>query len=104
MPYWVQRGSDFLVQVSQCRSCGRSLFPVQPGCLACGSDDLDIVEIQGVGRIESFTAIEGCPVCEVRLDAGPMVMGYMDVDAPATVGSRVRLQPSDGRLRFIFDD
>ena len=75
----------------KCRDCGSVTCPPQMSCSHCAGLDLDIVELTGRGRIQSYTTIyvagEGreseAPyiIVLVELDEGPWIMGNLyDLD------------------------
>ena len=90
----------------KCNSCGAITVPPKMVCRKCASPDMDIVELSGKGKIETFTTVyvaaEGreseAPyiIVLVELDEGPWIMGNLiDID-PARVtmeliGRRVKM-------------
>ena len=69
----------------KCNECGAYTTPPKKVCLDCASEDIDVVELKGIGEIKSFTTIYVAPegakppysVALVELDEGPWVMGNM---------------------------
>jgi uncharacterized OB-fold protein len=49
------------VMASRCRECGHVAFPPRSGCTACGSDAFEWLEIDGVGRLVTYTEVKYAP-------------------------------------------
>ncbi|MET1125030.1 MAG: Zn-ribbon domain-containing OB-fold protein [Archaeoglobaceae archaeon] len=75
----------------RCRDCGKYTCPPKATCDACGSRNLEIVELSGKGRITTFTTTYVAPagyekeapyvVAMVELDEGPWLIGRLDISA-----------------------
>jgi len=71
----------------KCKQCGAVTVPPKIACSKCSSTELDIVELSGKGKIQTFTTVfvapegrEGeCPyvIVLVELDEGPWMMGNL---------------------------
>jgi uncharacterized OB-fold protein len=71
----------------KCKQCGQISANPRIACAKCGSTDLEIIELKGKGKIQTFTSIfvapEGreseCPyvVTLVELEEGPWIMGNL---------------------------
>ena len=71
----------------KCRSCGIVTVPPKMVCRSCASPELEITELKGTGRIQTFTtcnvAAEGREeevpyiITLVELDEGPWIMGNL---------------------------
>ncbi|MGA7677001.1 MAG: Zn-ribbon domain-containing OB-fold protein [Dehalococcoidia bacterium] len=71
----------------KCKQCSTITVPPKIVCGNCASADLDIVELSGKGKIQTFTTVfvppegrEGeCPyvIVLVELDEGPWIMGNL---------------------------
>ncbi len=71
----------------KCKQCGTITVPPKIVCGNCASTDLDIVELSGKGKIQTFTTVfvapegrEGeCPyiIVMVELNEGPWIMGNL---------------------------
>jgi uncharacterized OB-fold protein len=71
----------------KCKQCGAVTVPPKITCGNCASADLDIVELSGKGKIQTFTTVfvppEGreteCPyvIVLVELNEGPWIMGNL---------------------------
>jgi len=92
----------------RCRACGKVLVPPSGACLECRSFDLEVLQLTGRGRIETFTVVRVPPepitekraICMVRIEEGGRLMGIligvslddvtMDlIEKPVCVGCRV---------------
>jgi len=93
--------------VLRCARCARLDLRGRKVCSACLSDQLEACEVQGLGRIASFTTIRRAPtqfrdrapyeVVVVDLDAGLRITGRLDPDSPpAAMGAQVRLVSANG--------
>ena len=79
----------------KCKQCGTITVPPKIVCGNCADTDLDIVELSGKGKIQTFTTVfvppEGreseCPyvIVLVELDEGPWIMGNLTVIDPNKV-------------------
>lgn len=88
----------------RCKNCAAYIVPPKKVCIKCASEDFDIVELSGEGKIQTFTVIRVPPegfqapyiVCLVELNEGPWMEGNLvgvDVDKATLdlIGRRVKL-------------
>ena len=91
----------------KCRACGKITVPPKMVCRNCASPDLEVLELKGTGKIQTFTTCNVAPegrenevpytILMVELDEGPWIMGNLTGIDPdkATVeeliGKRVRM-------------
>ncbi len=88
----------------KCNKCGAYTVPPKKVCMECGSEDLEISELSGMGTVQTFTVIRVPPegfeapyvVAMAELDEGPWVMGnVVDIDPDKVtmdlIGKRVKL-------------
>jgi uncharacterized OB-fold protein len=91
----------------KCKSCGAVTVPPKMVCRSCASPDLEVLELKGTGRIQTFTTCnvtsEGREdevpyhILLVELDEGPWLMGNLSGVAPekatmeALMGKKVRM-------------
>ncbi|MFC1993292.1 Zn-ribbon domain-containing OB-fold protein [Chloroflexota bacterium] len=79
----------------KCKDCGAITVPPKMVCRKCTSQNLDVVELKGTGKIQTFTtayvAAEGrqgevpYTIVMVELDEGPWIMGNLiDIDPDKT--------------------
>ncbi len=79
----------------KCKECGIVTVPPKIACSKCTSTDLDVIELSGKGKVQTFTTVfvapEGreseCPytIVIVELDEGPWIMGNLTGIDPKTV-------------------
>ena len=72
----------------KCRACGAITVPPKMACRQCASPDMEIVEVQGSGKIRTFTTVfvgaEGREsevpyiIVMVELEEGPWIMGNLE--------------------------
>lgn len=90
----------------KCNSCAAITVPPKMVCRKCASPDMNIVELSGNGKIETFTTVyvaaEGREgevpyiIVLVELDEGPWIMGNLGDVNPSKVtmeliGRRVKM-------------
>jgi uncharacterized OB-fold protein len=90
----------------KCRSCGALTVPPKMACRQCASYDMDVVEVDGSGKIKTFTTVfvaaEGREsevpyiLVMVELDEGPWLMGNLEGIDPKTasmelIGKKVKM-------------
>ena len=71
----------------KCKSCGAVTVPPKITCSQCQGTDLEVIELSGKGKIQTFTTVfvapEGreseCPyvIVMTELDEGPWIMGNL---------------------------
>ena len=90
----------------KCKGCGVITVPPKMACRRCASPDMDIIELKGEGKIQTFTTVNVAPegrepetpytIVMVELDEGPWVMGNLIDIEPSTItmeliGKRVKM-------------
>ena len=90
----------------KCKECGAITVPPKMVCQQCASSDMEIVDLKGTGKIQTFTSInvapegreEECPyiIVLVELDEGPWIMGNLSGISPTEatmeiIGKRVNM-------------
>jgi len=90
----------------KCQDCGAITVPPKMACHKCTSNNLEITELKGKGKIKTFTTVnvasEGredevpYTIVLVELDEGPWIMGNLDGIDPAAatmelIGKRVEM-------------
>jgi len=58
---FVERLYEGKVSGSRCRQCGARYFPPRADCCACLSSDMAWFDIQGVGKLISFSTLSYAP-------------------------------------------
>ena len=71
----------------KCKECGTITVPPKMACRQCASADMEIVELSGRGKIQTFTVVNVAPegresevpyiIVLVELDEGPWLMGNL---------------------------
>jgi uncharacterized OB-fold protein len=100
---WIHRDGQPRLQGGHCGNCGAVAFPAGNGCIVCGSAVQTIVDLSPRGRIESRTQVGERIVCEIRMDGGPRVMGWLEACEQVEINSSVKFAPHDDELRFVPD-
>ena len=93
----------------KCHNCDTVTAPPRMVCRKCGSSEMEIIELTGNGKNQTFTVInipaegreEECPyiVVLVELDEGPWIMGNLvDIEPEEAsmelIGQRVKMSGS----------
>ena len=91
----------------RCKKCGAVTVPPKMVCRKCASPDMEVIELAGKGKIQTFTTCNVAPegresevpyiILLVELDEGPWIMGNLtDVDPNAAtmelIGKRVKMK------------
>jgi hypothetical protein len=104
------------VYASKCKKCGHITFPPTADCSNCFNQEMEWVDIQGEGEIETFTHIVIRPpsfqnhptytVAVARMNAGVKVLAWLKSAklSDVKVGAKVRLAPvqSEDGPRYGF--
>ena len=90
----------------KCKECGTITVPPMMVCRQCASPDMEIIELKGRGKIQTFATVNVAPegredevpyiIVLVELDEGPWIMGNLTgVDPNAAtmelIGKRVKM-------------
>ncbi len=91
----------------KCQTCGTVTVPPKMVCRSCASPELEVLELKGTGRVQTFTTCNVAPegredevpyiILLVELDEGPWIMGNLigidpeNVTMEAIMGKRVRM-------------
>ena len=90
----------------KCKQCGTVTVPPKMVCRQCASPDMEVVELKGTGKIQTFTTCNVAPegrenevpytILLVELDEGPWIMGNLTGIDPTTttmeiIGKRVKI-------------
>jgi len=93
----------------KCQECGTVTVPPKMVCRKCTSPNMEVVELTGKGKIQTFTTCNVAPegredevpyvILLVELDEGPWIMGNLTgIDPKATtvelIGKRVKMGDS----------
>jgi len=99
---WRDTKSLFQWYGIKCKKCGVVSYPVQTGCIECGSSDFDVIKLQKKGKIFTFTLdhlVGGeylntpVPRCVIDLENGGRVLADMTDGHPkdAEIGLEVEM-------------
>jgi len=84
----------------KCNECSTITTPPKIACRECSSMDMDIVELSGKGKIQTFTTIFVPP--EGRETECPYIMGLIELDEGAWVtGNIVGVDPEKASMDLI---
>jgi len=96
----------------KCQNCGNILVPPKMVCEKCNSTDMEVMELSGKGKIQTFTTInvppEGreaeCPytIVMVELEEGPWLTGNLTGVDPANVTMDVIGKPVVMKDNLVF--
>jgi uncharacterized OB-fold protein len=109
-PFWDAAKEDRLV-VPRCGACGTFRLPPAPLCYVCQSEQVDWVELTGVGTVYSYTVVRHALHPELA-DVVPYVSGIVELDGTQGVGSRLLVNIIDcepdaihigTRVKIVFD-
>ena len=98
----------------RCKDCGTITVPPKMACRQCTSPDLKIVELEGKGKIQTFTTVYVAPegreneapyiIVLVELDEGPWIMGNLiDIDPGKATMELIDKRVNMGRKIFPGD-
>ena len=78
---------------SKCRSCGARFLPPRPICTECRGPEMDWEEVEGTGKLVSFTCIAVGPpsMKEEGFDRNnPYCLGVVELDGGQRVVARIQ--------------
>ena len=88
----------------KCNDCGAYTAPPKKVCMECSSENLEVVELSGKGKLQTFTVLRVCPegfeppyiVAIAETDEGPWLTGNLiDVDPDKAtmelIGQKVKI-------------
>jgi len=108
---------DGRVMATRCRDCGRAFFPPRADCCDCLTSDMDWFEIDGTGRLVTYSRLEFAPIgfqedlpySIALLDYGPYkVFGRLAgdlADDEVKIGMAMRTVVNrlpNGQLNYVF--
>lgn len=107
------------MMTTQCRKCKRMFFPPKMDCITCGKSEMDWIEIEGYGKLDTFTTVMYGPagfeketpytLAVVQFPNGIKIFGQIDKRIPTheiKVGLKLRVVPmevSHGRFSYQFE-
>ena len=98
----------------KCKECGNVNVPPKMVCGQCTGTDMEVVELGGKGKIQTFTTINVAPegregevpytIVLVELDEGPWLMGNLiDIDPTKATMELIGKKVSMGHKVFPGD-
>ena len=101
-PFW-DAVSDHRLVVPRCRACTTWIWQPRPLCPRCHAPDPEWVELDGDGRVVSWTALHP-PVLSVWAEQVPFVVLLVELDAAPGVRMIGQLVDDAGALRKTNGD
>ena len=94
------------LMAAKCGECGNMLLPPKPMCTKCFSTNLKWVELDGVGRLVSYTVIHVAP--EQFQDLTPYAVGIIEFENGLRIPGMIRdINPEEIKigmdLKICFD-
>jgi len=84
----------------KCQDCGAITVPPKMVCRQCASPDMDILELTGKGKIETFTTVFVAP--EGREDECPYMIVLVELDeGPWIMGNLTGIDPNEASMELI---
>jgi uncharacterized OB-fold protein len=98
----------------KCRACGAITVPPKMVCRQCNSNDLEVIELQGNGKIRTYTTVyvpaegreEEAPytIVMVELTEGPWIMGNLEGTGPEELSIEIIGKPVKMSHRVFAGD
>ncbi|MBA7634106.1 hypothetical protein ES703_41685 [subsurface metagenome] len=84
----------------RCNRCDAITVPPKMVCQQCGSPDMDIVQLSGKGKIQTFTTVS--VTAEGRQDEVPYIIVLVELDeGPWIMGNLTDIDPSEAAMELI---
>jgi len=84
----------------KCHECGAITVPPKMACRKCASPDMEIVELTGKGKIQTFTTVNVAP--EGRESECPYIIVLAELDeGPWIMGNLIGIDPSEATMELI---
>jgi uncharacterized OB-fold protein len=107
------------VKTTQCRKCSKSYFPPRMDCSACGSSEMNWIDVNDPGELIAFSTIMYGPtgfekevpytIAVIKLPSGIQIFGQIDKKIPideVRVGMTLKVVPVkllDDRFSYQFE-
>jgi uncharacterized OB-fold protein len=107
------------IMTTRCKKCKRITFPPKMDCITCGQSEMDWIEIEGPGKLNTFTTVMYGPagfeketpytLAVVQFPMGIRIFGQIDKRIPTheiKVGMKLRVVPIkvlDDRFSYQFE-
>lgn len=84
----------------RCKDCGTITVPPKMACRKCANQDMEIVELKGRGKIQTFTTVYVAP--EGRKDELPYTIVLVELDeGPWIIGNLIDINPGETTMELI---
>jgi len=84
----------------KCKECGAITVPPKMACRKCASPDMEIVELPGRGKIQTFATVYVAP--EGREDEVPYIIVMVELDeGPWLLGNLAGIEPEKVDMEII---
>ncbi len=84
----------------KCKECGAITVPPMMVCRQCASPDLEIIELKGRGKIQTFATVNVAP--EGREDEVPYIIVLVELDeGPWLMGNLTGVDPDKATMELI---
>ena len=85
----------------KCKSCGTVTVPPKMVCRSCASPELEVLELKGTGRIQTFTTCNVAP--EGREDEVPYIIMLVELDeGPWIMGNLIGVDPEKATMETVM--
>jgi hypothetical protein len=85
----------------KCKSCGTVTVPPKMVCRSCASPELEVLELKGAGRIQTFTTCNVAP--EGREDEVPYIIMLVELDeGPWIMGNLIGVEPEKATMETVM--
>jgi len=84
----------------KCKECGTITVPPMMVCRQCASPDMEIIELKGRGKIQTFATVNVAP--EGREDEVPYIIVLVELDeGPWLMGNLTGVDPNEATMELI---
>ena len=84
----------------KCKECGTITVPPMMVCRQCASPDMEIIELKGRGKIQTFTPV--FVAAEGREDEVPYIIVLVELDeGPWIMGNLTGVDPNEATMELI---
>ena len=84
----------------KCKECGAITVPPKMACRKCSSPDMEIVELTGRGKIQTFTIVN--VAAEGRESEVPYTIVMVELDEGTWImGNLIDIDPSEATMELI---
>ncbi len=91
--HWRRRLTYYRLVAGRCKKCGRLHYPPAPACPYCGSKDLELIEINNKGKLETYTIIYSAP--GKSRGRAPIIVGVVNIEGLRIVSELTDIEPEE---------